>query len=116
MNRSSLKEFLIFVLWLLAGGFGYFFVAKHYGVVAQKIFYLSIAVIFELYLFFQLPGAEYFCDAAIYAENLSHGRIRLIVMACIVAFLIFYLKWAFFTELYFIMTIRIDSIINKIAE
>jgi hypothetical protein len=33
-------------------------------------------------------------------------------MACIVSLLIFAFKWAYFTELYFIATIRIDGIIN----
>ncbi|MBO6055435.1 MAG: hypothetical protein J6P84_00430 [Alphaproteobacteria bacterium] len=112
MKRSNLKELLIFTLWLLVGGFGYFFLAKHYGVAIQKIFYLSVAVIFETYMFFQLPGAEYFCDAAKYAENPSHGKIRLMVMSCLVAFLIFVFKWAYFSEFYFIATIRIDVIIN----
>ncbi len=112
MKRSSVKEFLIFTLWLLVGGFGYFLLAKHYGVAIQRIFYLSVAVIFEAYMFFQLPGAQYFCDAAKYAEDPSHGKIRLIVMSCLVAFLIFVFKWAYFSELYFIATIRIDSIIN----
>lgn len=112
MSRSSLKELLIFVLWLLVEVFGYFFLAKHCGVIAQKIFYLSVAVIFEAYIFFQLPGAQYFWNAVEHAEDPSHGKIRLIVMSCVVAFLIFVFKWAYFTELYFIATIRIDGIIN----
>jgi len=112
MSRSNLKELLIFVLWLLVSGFGYFFISKHYGVAAQKIFYLSVAVIFELYVFFQLPGAQYFWNAVEHAEDPSHGKVRLIVMSCVVAFLIFVFKWAYFTELYFIATIRIDGIIN----
>ena len=33
-------------------------------------------------------------------------------MACVVAFLIFVLKWAYFSELYFIATLRVDGIIN----
>lgn len=112
MNRSSLKELLIFVLWLLIEGFGYFFLTKHYGVAAQKIFYLSVAVIFEAYIFFQLPGAQYFWNAVEHAEDPSHGRIRLIVMLCLVVFLIFVFKWAYFSEFYFIATIRVDGIIN----
>ena len=112
MKRSSVKELLIFVLWILVEGCGYFFFAKNYGITSQKIFYLSTAVIFEAYVFFQLPGAQYFWNAVEHAEDPSHGKIRLAVMACVVAFLIFAFKWAYFTELYFIATIRIDGIIN----
>ncbi len=112
MKRSSVKELLIFILWILVEGFGYFFFAKNYGITSQKIFYLSTAVIFEAYVFFQLPGAQYFWNAVEHAEDPSHGKIRLAVMACVVAFLIFAFKWAYFTELYFIATIRIDGIIN----
>lgn len=112
MKRSSLKELLIFVLWITVECFGYFFLGKNYSVTAQKIFYLSVAVIFEAYVFFQLPGAKYFWNAVEHAEDPSHGKIRLIVMSCVVAFLIFVFKWAYFTELYFIATIRIDGIIN----
>lgn len=112
MKRSSVKELLIFVLWILVEGIGYFFFEKNYGITSQKIFYLSTAVIFEAYVFFQLPGAQYFWNAVEHAEDPSHGRIRLAVMTCVVAFLIFVFKWAYFTELYFIATIRIDGIIN----
>lgn len=112
MKRSSLKELLIFVLWMLVEGFGFFFLAKHYGVTAQKIFYLSVAMIFEAYIFFQLPGAKYFWNAVEHSEDPSHGRIRLAVMTCVVMFLIFVFKWAYFLAFYFIATIRIDGIIN----
>ena len=112
MKRSGLKELLVTILWLITATFGYFFLAKHYGVTAEKIFFLAIAVIFELYIFFQLPGAKYFWNAVEHAEDPSHGKIRLVAMACVVAFLIFVLKWAYFSELYFIATIRIDNIIN----
>ncbi len=112
MKRSSVKELLIFVLWILVEGFGYFFFEKNYGITSLKIFYLSTAIIFEAYVFFQMPGAQYFWNAVEHAEDPSHGRIRLAVMTCVVAFLIFVFKWAYFSELYFIATIRIDGIIN----
>ena len=104
MKRSSVKELLIFVLWILVEGFGYFFFEINYGITSLKIFYLSTAIIFEAYVFFQLPGAQYFWNAVEHAEDPSHGRIRLAVMTCVVAFLIFVFKWAYFSELYFSFT------------
>ena len=112
MKRSSLKELLIFVLWILVSLFGYFVFDKHYGFASRNIFYLAVAVIFELYIFFQLPGAKYFWNAAEHAEDPYHGRIRLAVMACVIAFLMLVFKWVYFSELYFIATIRVDGIIN----
>ena len=112
MKRSSLKELLIFVLWILVSSFGYFFFDKYYGFASRNIFYLAVAVIFELYIFFQLPGAKYFWNAAEHAEDPIHGRIRLAVMSCVIAFLMLVFKWVYFSELYFIATMRIDGIIN----
>lgn len=78
----------------------------------MQTFWLAIVFLFEAYIFFQLPGAKYFWNAVEHGEDPNHGKIRLAAMACIVLFLIFALKWAFFLALYFITTIRIDGIIN----
>ena len=60
MKRSGLKELLVTILWLITATFGYFFLAKHYGVTAEKIFFLAIAVIFELYIFFNCRDLNIF--------------------------------------------------------
>jgi len=112
MKRSSKKELLIFILWILTDIFAKYALNKAGFLGYYHIFDLVIVLVFELYLFFQLPGAEYFWDAVEHAEDPIHRKIRLAVMACIVAFLIFVFKWAYFLAFYFIMTIRIDGIIN----
>lgn len=112
MKRSSLKELLIFVLWLLTDTFGSIALIKAHLSHYFPVYYLAIALIFEMYIFFQLPGAKYFWNAAEHAEDPRHGKIRLFVMACVVVFLIFVLKGAYFLAFYFIATIRIDGIIN----
>ncbi|MBR1733972.1 MAG: hypothetical protein IJ730_00745 [Alphaproteobacteria bacterium] len=105
MQKSSLKELLIFTLWVLTESLGYFF---HY----EQIYMLSVVVFFESYIFFQLPYSKYFWNADKFSEDLEHKKIRIAVMSCMVAFLIFVLKWNYFLTLYFIAAIRIDGIIN----
>lgn len=112
MKRSSKKGLLIFILWILTDIFAKYALDKAGFLDYFHVFDLVIVLIFELYMFFQLPGSEYFWDAVEHAEDPIHRKIRLAVMACIVAFLIFVFKWAYFLAFYFITTIRIDGIIN----
>lgn len=109
MKMSSLKELLIFTLWILTVFISIFLSKNGYSV---QWFYLAVVVLFETYVYFQLPYSEYFWNAAQHAEDPCHGKIRLAVMACLVVFLVFVLKWNYFPELYFIATIRVDGIIN----
>ena len=112
MKRSSKKGLLIFILWILTDIFAKYSLDKAGFLDYFHVFDLVIVLIFELYIFFQLPGSEYFWDTVEHVEDPIHRKIRLAVMACIVAFLIFVFKWAYFLAFYFITTIKIDGIIN----
>ncbi len=112
MKRSSVKELLIFFLWLLTDIFGISILFKCHLFDYVHVFHLAVILLFEAYIFFQLPGAQYFWDAVEHRQDPKHRKIRLAAMACFVSFLIFILKWHLFFILYFIATVRIDSIIN----
>ncbi len=112
MKRSSVKELLIFVLWILTDIVGVGLLARADLANYLHHFALSVVILFEMYIFLQLPGAKYFWNAVEHGEDPNHRKIRLAAMACIVALLIFVFKWYFFLSLYFIATIRIDGIIN----
>ena len=107
MKKSALKELLIFILWGLTEAAGFLIFSKYF-----KIYALIAVLLFESFIFFQLPYSEYFRNADYFDENPNHGKIRAAVMFGAVAFLIFVLKWNYFLALYFIITIRIDGIIR----